>query len=28
VLRDPGVIVTVDNLKTVGPTIWGWGSGK
>lgn len=27
VLRDPGVIVTVDNLKTVGPTIWGWGSG-
>ena len=28
VLRDPGVIVTVDNLKTVGPTIWGWGSGN
>lgn len=28
VMRDPGVIVTVDNLKTVGPTIWGWGSGK
>jgi ABC-type sugar transport system substrate-binding protein len=28
VMRDPGVIVTTDNLKTVGPTIWGWAGVK
>jgi len=27
-MKDPGVIVTVDNLKQVGPTIWGWAGVK
>jgi len=28
IIADPGVIVTVDNLKKVGPTIWGWAGVK
>jgi ABC-type sugar transport system substrate-binding protein len=28
VFKDPGVIVTIDNVKKVGPTIWGWAGVK
>lgn len=28
VMRDPGIILNIDNMKEVGPTVWGWGAAK
>lgn len=28
IMKDPGVLVNIDNMKEVGPSIWGWNAAK
>ena len=28
VMRDPGIILTIDNMNEVGPKVWGWNAAK